>query len=199
MGGLAVAALLAAVAVGSARSARALTRASWPCRSPAAAILLWQALGLAGGLAAIGALLTVGVDGQQTRFAGVFGGLGRLASGQLLQPHQPPLIATLRLAMLAAGFALLSVLMWMLVVAFADEPPPSVYRSLVDTPRTAYAVGVRLQAGADRTVTMHWSPSDRDDEPEVAPEAFRACVESGIDTAWHGGGRAWHWTQHGHA
>jgi hypothetical protein len=85
------------------------------------------------------------------------------------------------------------------VVAFADEPPPSVYRSLVDTPRTAYAVGVRLQAGADRTVTMHWSPSDRDDEPEAAPEAFRACVESCIDTAWHGGGRAWHWTQHGHA
>ena len=120
MGGLAVAALLAAVAVGSARSARALTRASWPCRSPAAAILLWQALGLAGGLAAIGALLTVGVNGQQTQFAGVFGGLGRLASGQLLQPHQPPLIATLRLAMLAAGFALLSVLSWMLVIAFAD-------------------------------------------------------------------------------
>jgi Zn-dependent protease with chaperone function len=82
--------------------------------------LLWQALGLAGGLAAIGALLTVGIDGQQTRFAGVFGGLGRLASGQLLQPHQPPLIATLRLAMLAAGFALLSVLSWMLVIAFAD-------------------------------------------------------------------------------
>jgi hypothetical protein len=82
--------------------------------------LLWQALGLAGGLAAIGALLTIGVDGQQTRFAGVFGGLGRLASGQLLQPHQPPLVATLRLAMLAAGFALLSVLSWMLVIAFAD-------------------------------------------------------------------------------
>lgn len=82
--------------------------------------MLWQALGLAGGLAAIGALLTIGVDGQQTRFAGVFGGLGRLASGQLLQPHQPPLVATLRLAMLAAGFALLSVLSWMLVIAFAD-------------------------------------------------------------------------------
>jgi Zn-dependent protease with chaperone function len=82
--------------------------------------LLWQALGLAGGLAAIGALLAVGVDGQQTRFAGAFGGLGRLASGQLLQPHQPPLIATVRLAMLAAGFALLSMLTWMLVIAFAD-------------------------------------------------------------------------------
>ena len=78
MGGLAVAALLAAVAVGSAQSARVLTRAAWPRITSAAAILLWQALGLAGGLAAIGALLTIGVDGQQTRFAGVFGGLGHV-------------------------------------------------------------------------------------------------------------------------
>ena len=120
MGALTEAVLLAAVAVGSVRCAHTMLRVTWPRRSPAAAILLWQALGLAGGLAAIGALLTIGVDGQLTRFAGVFGGLGRLASGQLLQPHQPPLVATLRLAMLAAGFALLSVLSWMLVVAFAD-------------------------------------------------------------------------------
>lgn len=85
------------------------------------------------------------------------------------------------------------------IVAFADEPPPAVYRALVDTPRHAYAIGVRLQAGADRTVTMQWAPSDRDDEPEAASDAFRACVENGIDTSWHGGGRGWHWTQHGHA
>lgn len=120
MGGLADAALLAAVAVGSARSARALVRASWPCRSPAAAILLWQALGLAGGLAAVGALLAIGVAGQATQSAGVLGGLGRMASGELFQSHQSPLLTTLRIAMLAAGFALLSVLWWMLVVAFAD-------------------------------------------------------------------------------
>ena len=40
-----------------------MLRASWPRRSPAAAILLWQALGLAGGLAAVGALLAIGVSG----------------------------------------------------------------------------------------------------------------------------------------
>ena len=56
MGAMAEAALLAAVAVGSVRCARAMLRATWPRRSPAAAILLWQALGLAGGLAAVGAL-----------------------------------------------------------------------------------------------------------------------------------------------
>jgi bla regulator protein blaR1 len=129
MGGLADAALLAAVAVGSARSAHVLLRASWPRRSPAAAILLWQALGLAGGLAAVGALLAIGVDDPDAHspaahgvlgMPGVLGGLARLASGQLLGAHQPPLVAILRLVTLAAGLILLAVLWWMLIIAFAD-------------------------------------------------------------------------------
>src|SRR6516165_6387621 len=100
MGGLAVAALLATVAVGSSRSAGALTRAYWPRRSPAAAILLWQALGLASGLAAVGALLGVGVSGQGSRPTGVLSGLGRLASrlvsGRLLGPHASPMVTAVR-------------------------------------------------------------------------------------------------------
>ena len=74
MGALADAILLAAVAVGSVRCAHAMLRVSWPRRSPAAAILLWQALGLAGGLAAVGALLAVGVSGPGDA-GGVLGGL----------------------------------------------------------------------------------------------------------------------------
>ncbi len=124
MGELAVAALLAAVAVGSTQSASVLLRASWPRRSPAAATLLWQALGLAGGLAAVGALLAVGVGGQGAPRAGVVGGLTtlavRLAAGRLPGPHQSAFITTARVAMLAAGFALLGVLCWVLVMAFAD-------------------------------------------------------------------------------
>src|SRR5229473_1458289 len=57
MTGLVDAALLAVVAIGSALGASALVQASWPRRSPAAAILLWQALGLASGLAAVGTLI----------------------------------------------------------------------------------------------------------------------------------------------
>jgi len=57
MTGLEDAALLAVVAIGSALGASALAQASWPRRSPAAAILLWQALGLASGLAAVGTLI----------------------------------------------------------------------------------------------------------------------------------------------
>jgi beta-lactamase regulating signal transducer with metallopeptidase domain len=122
MGALAEAVLLAAVAVGSVRCAHAMLRVTWPRRSPAAAILLWQALGLAGGLAAVGALLAIGVSGPGTQ-AGVVGGLtvvaGRLASGELIAPDQPVVLTAARLATLIAGLALFVVLCWMLVVAFA--------------------------------------------------------------------------------
>jgi len=100
-----------------------MLHASWPRRSPAAAILLWQALGLAGGLAAVGALLAIGVSGPGNH-VGVIGGLavlvGRVESGQLIAPHQSPLLTALRLIFLSAGFALLTVLYSVLVVAFAD-------------------------------------------------------------------------------
>lgn len=39
----------------------ALSRASWPMRMPVMALLLWQAIGLAGGLSMIGALALAGV------------------------------------------------------------------------------------------------------------------------------------------
>ena len=123
-GALAVAALLAAVAAGSARSANALLRASWPRRSPAAAISLWQALGLASGLAADGALLAAGVAGQDTQHAGVLGGLTtiarRLAAGHAIDPHQALLLIAVRAVMLTAGLALLTVLCLVLVMAFSD-------------------------------------------------------------------------------
>jgi Zn-dependent protease with chaperone function len=123
MGALAEAVLLAAVAVGSVRCARAMLRATWPRRSPAAAILLWQALGLAGGLAAVGALLAIGVSGPGTR-VGVVGGLRslavRLASGQLVAAHQPIVLTGIRVTALVAGFALFTVLCGVLMMAFAD-------------------------------------------------------------------------------
>ena len=123
MGALADAVLLAAVAVGSVRCAHTMLRVTWPRRSPATAILLWQALGLAGGLAAVGALLAIGVSGPGAQ-AGVLGGLTvlvpRLASGELLAPHQPMLLTAARLIALTAGFALFTVLCWMLVMAFAN-------------------------------------------------------------------------------
>jgi Zn-dependent protease with chaperone function len=123
MGALADAVLLAAVAVGSVRCAYAMLRASWPRRSPAAAILLWQALGLAGGLAAVGALLAIGVSGPGVR-QGVVGGLTelamRLAAGKWIAPHQSLPLTAVRLVAFTAGIVLFTMLCWVLVVAFAD-------------------------------------------------------------------------------
>jgi Zn-dependent protease with chaperone function len=122
MRAVADAVLLAAVAAGSVRCAHVMLRASWPRRSPAAAILLWQALGLAGGLAAVGALVAVGVSGEGSR-AGVIGGLAalarRLAYGQPVAPHQPLLPTVFRLAALTAGFVLFTALCGVLLMAFA--------------------------------------------------------------------------------
>ena len=124
MTGLEDAALLAVVAIGSALGASALTQASWPRRSPAAAILLWQALGLASGLAAVGTLIglampasNVGVvrsvlqvgallrSGEVFRLTGTFGGQGSM----------PTVIVAVRLTCLAAGLVLLALLCWVLI------------------------------------------------------------------------------------
>ena len=118
---LADATLLAAVAVGSVRGASALAGASWPRRSPATAILLWQALGLAGGVAAVGAFVAVGVNDEHPGgvAAGVLTVARRFASGRLASRGEAPLLTLLHITCLAAGMALLAVLWWMLVMAFA--------------------------------------------------------------------------------
>ena len=78
---LAAVLVLAAVAVGTIPAAAALLSARWPYRSPAAAILLWQALGLSWGLAAVGAL--AGLGARQAGW-GVAGGALTGAAGAAL-------------------------------------------------------------------------------------------------------------------
>lgn len=120
MTGPADAALLAAVAIGSVRGSAALGAARWPRRSPGAAILLWQALGLAGGLAAVGALIEIGVPPGA---ASVADGVTRVASaasgGHLFTTGQPILPVFLRLVSLVLGLALLAQLCFVLVASSA--------------------------------------------------------------------------------
>lgn len=112
MRGLADAALLAVVAIGSVAGVPALVRASWPRRSPASAILLWQALGLAGGIAAVGALLDLAMPAHRSSVAGAY---WRLRGLVLTGSHGPALV--LRVLSLTAGLALLTLLCWVLVAA----------------------------------------------------------------------------------
>src|ERR1700761_4409286 len=113
MTGPADAALLAAVAFGCVRGSAALGSARWPRRSPGAAILLWQALGLGGGLAAVGALIEIGVPpGSPSVADGVVRVARGAARGDLFLPGHPvlPVLLVLGLALLAqlCGLLILS-------------------------------------------------------------------------------------------
>jgi Zn-dependent protease with chaperone function len=132
MKGLADAALLAAVAMGSVLGASALVQARWPRRSPAAAILLWQALGLAGGLAAVGTLVGLGLPGGNVgvmRSLVHLGTLFRIATwlrtGSLASNaygtfgSMSVVLVAFRLTCLAAGVALFASLCWVLIAASA--------------------------------------------------------------------------------
>ena len=128
MTGIEDAALLAVVAIGSALGASALPRASWPRRCPAAAILLWQALGLASGLAAVGTLIGLALPASQGGLVlSMLRAAGLLRDGELFslarlfglsQADSVPLVlVAVRLACLAAGLVLLASLCWVLLAA----------------------------------------------------------------------------------
>jgi Zn-dependent protease with chaperone function len=112
--------ILAAVAIGCIPAASSLAAASWPRRAPAVAILLWQALGLGWGIAAIGALVGFGVAAPGAAVAS--GALRQLAgiarTGSL--PQVVDLAAAIRMLCLVAGMVLLGVLCWILLAASAS-------------------------------------------------------------------------------
>ncbi len=120
-GALAPTTLLAAIAVGSVAAAVSLRSAAWPRRAPAVAIVLWQALGLAWGLAAVGALVEPAMVAYRSSAHG--GALSlerrvlaseRIFSGRLALPGMPEL---LRAVSFAAGAALLVLLCSVLIMA----------------------------------------------------------------------------------
>jgi Zn-dependent protease with chaperone function len=114
---LATVLLLATVAMTAVAAAHVLASASWPRRAPAAAILLWQALGLGWGLAAVGALAALAARPDH---AGVAGGALAFAVGAVTRAaSQPAVPTTLRLAALATAVALLVLLCWVLADACA--------------------------------------------------------------------------------
>ncbi|MDA0634064.1 M56 family metallopeptidase [Nonomuraea sp. MCN248] len=101
-----LAALAAACAIGSWR----LTTARWTSRAPRPAIILWQSLGVAWGLATTGAMLAFGV---QPYGIGVLPGLVAFARGEApLQAWDP-----LHVLAMIAGLTALTVLVVVLIAA----------------------------------------------------------------------------------
>lgn len=101
--------LLALMAGGSALGAHLLTRARWTWRTPHTAIALWQALGLAWGLASIGTLLGFGVAPYRQ---GVVAGVAHSF-------RDPGALPSIRLAAVAAGLTLACLLVGVLLIAIA--------------------------------------------------------------------------------
>jgi beta-lactamase regulating signal transducer with metallopeptidase domain len=112
--------VLAAIAGGTALGAATLASARWPYRSPGAAILLWQALGLSWGLAAVGALAALGaVPGRYGVAGGALSSAAGAARSATLGFRASALIGVARLAVLTASAALFVLLVWVLVAASA--------------------------------------------------------------------------------
>jgi Zn-dependent protease with chaperone function len=102
-------ALLAVIAAGSALGAHLLTRARWTWRTPRTAIALWQALGLAWGLASIGTLLAFGVAPYGESIPG----------GVVRFFRAPSALPPLRMAAVLAGLTFTLLLVGVLLAAIA--------------------------------------------------------------------------------
>jgi beta-lactamase regulating signal transducer with metallopeptidase domain len=112
--------ILAAVAVACVPAASALATARWPRRSPAAAILLWQSIGLGWGLAAVGALAGLGADQRPGVVRGAYALANRLITGRgVVAAGVRALPAGIRLLSLATGTVLLLLLSGALLAASA--------------------------------------------------------------------------------
>ena len=112
--------VLTAVAMTAVAGATMLASAAWPGRAPAAAILLWQALGLGWGLAAVGALAALAA---RPAHAGVAGGVLAFAGDAVRQAAEPAkgptALTAFRVACLVLAVALLALLCWVLAAACA--------------------------------------------------------------------------------
>jgi Zn-dependent protease with chaperone function len=119
--------LLGMVAVGCVAAAHLLARASWPRRSPAVAIALWQAIGLAWGVATVGALAGFGASGLTGRLALVPSDLATTAAraahvlvgSGAAEARRWDALDAFDVLSLLAGVILLGVLCWILLAAIA--------------------------------------------------------------------------------
>ena len=84
-------------------ASRALARAHWPVRDPVGALLVWQAVGLAGGLALLGAGVVYGLAPLGGSLPAALAAVGPDAPARLGPLHVAALVAALLLALRLVG------------------------------------------------------------------------------------------------
>lgn len=84
-------------------ASRSLARAHWPARDPVGALLVWQAVGLAGGLALLGAGVVYGLAPLGPSLPAAFRALDPAALGLLGPTHVAALVAALLLGLRLVG------------------------------------------------------------------------------------------------
>lgn len=80
------------------------------------------------------------------------------------------------------------------LVVCADDPPPSIYTDLVQSPSRPTAIAVRLEAAhAMLTVRCSWMPVEGETDRADAADAFLACLGHGKLVRWNGRNHLWQW------
>lgn len=163
------AAVLAALATACAIGSWRFTTARWTSRAPRVAIILWQSLGLAWGLATTGAMLAFGV---QPYGIGVLPGLVAFARGEAPREAWDPLHVLAMIAGLTALAVLIAVLLsagaqvlrarrrhrTLLRLISRDDPGVPGVRVLDHPSAAAYCVpGLRSQVVVSEGALRLWS------------------------------------------
>lgn len=81
-----------------------------------------------------------------------------------------------------------------ILLVCADDPPPPVYAGIVDSPRQAYAIAIRLEASRmTEPVRCGWAAGSGSADPEDALRAIHDCLSRGNPTQWAGPDHLWQW------
>lgn len=82
------------------------------------------------------------------------------------------------------------------LLVYADEPPPSHYTEMVDSPATAIAIALRLEARrATHRLNCIWTAIASCTVKDDAIHSLVNCLTCGTPTEWVGPDHLWRWSR----
>lgn len=102
--------------------------------------------------------------------------------------------ATLPLALIEASMQAWRYPDATVLLVYADEPPPSVYTDQIDSPASACAIALRLEARrATRMLCCSWKPIASCAVKDDAIHSLVNCLTHDAPTEWAGPDHLWRW------